>query len=89
MSEREGANIYDEFKDWLRSRIVYNKDTLHPVTYRQITKHFPLRDECSAEVLATLIEEMNGGEAVFTALEGGRTIPCYRNLRFLTGACRK
>lgn len=69
MSER-----YEEFRDWLRSRLVYEENTERPVTYRQITKHFPRRSECSAEVLATLIDEMNGGEAT----------PCYRNLRFRT-----
>lgn len=81
MSDREYPNIYSEFREWLYRQFIYHKDTLYPVTYRQITKHFPQRDECSAEVLATLIEEMNCSEAVFTALEGGGIKPCYRNLR--------
>lgn len=83
MSERDGANIYAEFKDWLRDRVVYDKNTLYPATVKQLTRQFPRYHDCSAEVLATLIEEMNGDEAVFTKLTTGQIVPCYRNLRLV------
>lgn len=82
MSEREGANIYEDFKEWLHERFTYEKDTPYPVTYRQITRNFPLSKECSSEVLTTFIEEMNGGEARFTTMETEDIVPCYRNLTF-------
>ncbi len=82
MSEREGANIYEDFREWLHKQFVYEKDTLYPVTYRQITKNFPLSKECSSEMLSMFIEEMNSGEARFTKMETEDVVPCYRNLTF-------
>ena len=81
MTERDGANIYEDFREWIQARFQYERDTARPVTYRQLTKHFPRRQECSADVLATLLDELNGNTGPqLTRMTSGAIVSCYRHL---------
>ncbi len=73
-------NAYAVFRRWLQEHFIVRRDTPHPVTFREATKHFPLRSHCASEVLATVLDELNGGAPLYTGQDGGVYHRYYLNL---------
>lgn len=81
--QQHNLSVYEQFRASLASRIIYKPQSARPVTFRQATQHFPLRKECSRELLVQFLEEMNGGEAALTAIQTSQGViwrACYANL---------
>lgn len=76
-------NVYENFREWLRVNFVYKKATKHPVTFNNIVIYYPRREDCSEQVLDAIIEEMNGGEAVFMQNSAKSTVHSafYANIK--------
>ena len=58
-------NVYEDFREWFDRTFVYKKETKYPVTFNDIIESYPRKDECSEQVLSTIIEETNKCDAVF------------------------